>query len=562
MKVTPEDAKLLEDPVSLLTYGSVLDQELGEVVQYDPHRITHNLQETVLSYASDPPMTDDGYTRWLVLLAGRQNGKSLISTLAFMTKAMYREAWRHMTIADTKERADTLHERVMLCYEHWPEDIRTDQQTSTEIRALTLDNHSRMTVHSAETKAVGVGRGVESLVWSEVPLASHAGKQWSLIQPAMINKRYSMVVLESTPYPLGEPSAIWWMNRFNDARKGKGRDIAAFFPFWDSKLCRRAWPSGSSLTSDEENLLLQYGHLGLDVENLAFRRLSMDSDEEISKFPELFGVFYPFDPVTCWQSGVKSVIPGHALARIKQPGEPEPEGLVKFRPPRPGAKYIMGVDPAGFGLRDHAAFQVFEIWDDHIDQVAVYGNVVDPNTFASIAFDVGIEYNRATIACELNGVGVGFIQAIQLMRYPHIYHDHNFRPGVWKSSHDEYVTILVEELLRGMSVIGEDTIMQLKSYQSDKAREKPPKTELISGTDEGSGRRPRHHWDKVSAAMVACVAVRSLPRPRRPSEEPTTNVIPFSQMTWAERTRYARVQQIIESGPDKFRKTQYKRKRR
>ena len=36
-----------------------------------------------------------------------------------------------------------------------------------------------------------------------------------------------------------------------------------------------------------------------------------------------------------------------------------------YREVQPGAKYVMAVDPAGYG-HDHAAFQVLEVWRDRI----------------------------------------------------------------------------------------------------------------------------------------------------------------------------------------------------
>jgi hypothetical protein len=103
------------------------------------------------------------------------------------------------------------------------------------------------------------------------------------------------------------PSTEWWRDQCRDAKLGMGRWVYAFFPFWDGKLNRRPWPKNSKLTAEEVGLLDRYGHLGLKKENLAFRRLMMETDAEIRRNPDLFKVYYPFDDVSCWIATAGSV---------------------------------------------------------------------------------------------------------------------------------------------------------------------------------------------------------------------------------------------------------------
>ena len=70
------------------------------------------------------------------------------------------------------------------------------------------------------------------------------------------------------------------------------------------------------------------------------------------------GRLYPFDDLTCWLSGASGVIHRSMLERHTEAADFEWRGTyMEYEPPQPGAVYVLGADPAGYGVRDHAAFQ-------------------------------------------------------------------------------------------------------------------------------------------------------------------------------------------------------------
>ena len=50
----------------------------------------------------------------------------------------------------------------------------------------------------------------------------------------------------------------------------------------------------------------------------------------------------------------------------------------EYESPEAGAIYVLGVDPIGFGARDHGAFHVLKCFAGEWSQVAVFGGVTDP----------------------------------------------------------------------------------------------------------------------------------------------------------------------------------------
>lgn len=550
----------LADPaISLRLYAHVVSQETGQDVLYDPFAITHDMQATIVSYVSSPPYTEDGYAKWLDVLKGRQGGASTSAALAIYPKVAYGKGVSAVVIADNRDRADTLFERVMYAHKNWDETVRAKQQNTNEVRQFTTEDGSSMRVLSGHGEAVGIGRSVDYFLGSEMPYWRDASTQFSLITPSMRNRRHALRLLESTPAPLDEPSAQWWMDECRESSKGLSRNLYAFFPFWDCKLNTRAWPKSRAPDNDEIRLLERYGPLGLTLDNLAFRRESFELDPEIRKNPDLFGVYYPFDDLTCWISSGLGVIPYRVIHKHTRDAQPEAaNGYTEFQPPDPSAVYVIGVDPTGYGVRDHAAFQILEVWDDALIQVASFGDVTDPETFANLLFEKGMRYNRAKIAVERNGVGAATIALLVAMKYPNMHYDSAFKPGMHKSNEEAWVSTLVDALLDKLKLYGKDTVSQIISYRSDRLTERTVKSELI-GSRGGKARRARHHWDKVSALMVACVAAKTMPRRIREKPIPQ-NVVLYKDMTWNQIQEYERRCAAMQSSGNG--RSRYVRRRR
>ena len=77
---------------------------------------------------------------------------------------------------------------------------------------------------------------------------------------------------------------------------------------------------------------------------------------------------------------------------------------MEYEQPESGAVYVMGVDPAGYAARDHAAFQVLKIYDGEWTQVAAFGGITDPVLFAKKIYEVGRKYNNALVAVEIGAL--------------------------------------------------------------------------------------------------------------------------------------------------------------
>ena len=289
-------------------------------------------------------------------------------------------------------------------------------------------------------------------------------------------------------------------------------------------------------------MMNRYGALGLKKEHLAFRRLMLETDAEIRRNPDMFKVYYPFDDVSCWISTAGSVFRADVLkkhqeavlVRWKAP-------YMEYEAPVAGAVYVIGADPAGYAARDHAAFHVLKVYDGEWTQVACFGDVTDPVTFARKLYEVGCRYNNALVGIESNGVGVATLALLQEMNYPNLFYEKAYKPGLAATvkSVPQMLSYLQDALMDCLVLHDEDTVGQLGSYREDKSTERSAASEILSARSFGK-RRQRHHWDKVSALQLSCAMARHAPRRYKDTGAPAEleNVLLFRDMTYEQLEEY------------------------
>ena len=537
--------KALRDPrISLPANAKIIGQKLSDTVQYNPLEITHQLQSTILHYVAEPPKDAYGANKWMVLLGYRQGGKSLAAELAFYPLSMYTPGYDHVCMADKRERADYLHSRVHFTHEHWPLELRNATESNREVRQITFDKTvgGKMRTLTADGLNEGIGMSPDSFHGSEVPFWPDAGGVMNRIIPSMINRENSRVIMESTSAPGMTESVAFFKDIYTDGCNGRGRWLSVFFPFWDGVLNSRPW-RGERMTNEELDLLHRHSKDGLREENLIFRRYIMETDPEIRRYPELFQVFYPFDDISCWYSRANAIIPHLILQKqIDNATVPWQEelGFIEIEPPEPGAIYACGVDPAGFGMRDHASFQIVKVYDDEIKQVYEYAKTTDPLSFARDLVVQLRRYNNAYVAIENNGVGAGTIVHLQEIEYPNLLHADKSTIGFNSNgpNNERYLRYLIDALMDTLVIKSKDLLSQMLSYKNDKRTERSALAELLTGDATGGNRRARHHWDKVSALIYAIVASRFVPTRYRSAKQDDSKQVDFEKMTYNEIEKY------------------------
>ena len=544
----------LKDPKkSLPAFGKVHDQQTGKFVAYDPNRITDTMQNEVMEYLSAPPRTSYGQTKFLTILTARQMGKSLSVEYGCYPKAAYSPGWDHVCIADNTDRAEYLHKRVHHLHGKWPESIKSHTVHSRESRQLTFkpETGGKMRILSAESGAVGIGQSPDSFHASECAFWADFSGSMFLIWPSLANRDHALAIFECTPWEARSD----WHEHCLTAKAGEGRHIYKFFPFWDGLLNKRHWDNDWTLENEEIKMLNKYGHLGLSHDHLAFRRFMLNTDQHLRRRPELFNVFYPSDDVSCWIMAANAAIPDHALEKHREEATTPWIGpYMEYEKPQPGAHYVIGADPCGHAARDHASFQVLKCFEGEWTQVATYAEHSDPLEFTQRLVEAGMKYNKATIIVESNGVGQGVLSLLRDWNYPNIFFEKRRKPGFTSTakSIDQALGWVIDALLDELVLSDKNTVEQLMSYKNDKRIEEGVNSELARG-QPSNRRRDRHHWDKVSALMMAIVGARWAPNRRRHSPKSEDNVIEFRPMTYDERVKhYKELERAKKKKRDKY----------
>jgi hypothetical protein len=505
--------------------AQIQDIESGGLIKYDPGRITRTLQQTVLAYCSEPPRNAYGQTRWLLVLKPRQAGISTLVANCGYVKAAYLPEQDVVTIADTRDRAQYLHTRVHALHRAWPEEFRGQTIPNREARQMSFVHGSKIRTLSADGQGVGIGLTPSFLHMSELPWWVDLGGVLGNLRPALEQRKNVLVIGETTPGPMKEPSAERTKELVRDAKLGNGRWLLSFAPWWDGVMNARPWKPEWSLTNEELRLLEAYGEQGLGLDNLCFRRMMLE-EPEFRRDPTLFEIFYPSTDTDCWGKGSSGVIPAHAVEKHQKLDLVQaPEGYAEFEAPEADALYVIGVDPVGQAARDHGAFQVLKVYDGEWKQVARYNGHTGPNELEPLLRLTGERYNTARIVVESNGVGQAILALLKVNGYRGIYHEGLGRAGVVSTGHnaDKHLSWLIDALMDDLVLLDAETVSQLADYRHDKRIEESATSEQIRHATN-KRRRDRHHWDLVSALIMAVIGARTVPRRSKRVTETTLDL--------------------------------------
>ena len=219
------------------------------------------------------------------------------------------------------------------------------------------------------------------------------------------------IVLESTPNGAAGCFYDEWQ------RSAQTGYHCHFFPWWYEKeyaieVAGNRPPIADDLTVEELDLIAKHH---LSAEQIAYRR------EIRANFRGLARQEFAEDSVSCFIASGECVfdldIVQRRLAECSSEGarssasatrgaiECRDHGrLLIFWPPRPGASYIIGVDPAGGGCDgDYACAQVVDRLTG-LQCAELHGHV-PPRELAARVAALGREYNNALIAVERNNHG-------------------------------------------------------------------------------------------------------------------------------------------------------------
>ena len=339
--------------------------------------------------------------RWVITSKFRQAKITTPSVMLLLRDCMYLEGVKGVLIAERQDTAEDIFERILFAYNRLPEDVKVPVENGRKPGTTQIHfcHGGGIKVLTAGGRSPAVGRSIDRLLITEFGEAQWQQKAAINIFPAVNKRPNARVILESTPGASGSHYETMWRNALDP--QGASRFHPVFLEWWLDPSCRS--PVEGFIPTDEEMAYLKM-HKGMTLENLAFRRQGLRT--EFVGDPRLFSCKYPSDPYDGWLGKTNPVMPIDVLRARQEdciaPPTNAPHGSWEMEHPRPGRKYLVCVDPAGFG--SSGDYSALTVWDtEERREVAVWEGREDPGTFARRLLVVQRRYNgTAMLAVESN----------------------------------------------------------------------------------------------------------------------------------------------------------------
>ena len=370
----------------------------------------------------------------IVVLKARQMGFStVISGMVFWAAATARNVVA-LIMAHVDDASSNLFAMIRRYYENLPEPVKP-QRRASNARELVFASPRNApegtkgmdsTIRVATAGGHGVGRSFTLRVAHLSEFAFWPGNKLDTlngIMQAVPDEKGTMVFIESTANGFDQFKDLW-DGAVEAWNRGERDGWCPFFAAWhEMKEYRRKVPPGFVRTGEEQALAETYG---LDDGQLAWRRwcIKVNCGGDVQRFKQE----YPSSPEeaflasgSCWfdQEAVvlqKARSQGAMLARgrfvydydgsclsgIRWEDAADGEISV-YRQPEERVPYVIGGDTAGDSGGEWSDFFAGQVLDNRTGrQVAVLHGKMDEDEYARQLFCLGLHYNMALIAPEVN----------------------------------------------------------------------------------------------------------------------------------------------------------------
>ena len=335
-----------------------------------------------------------------IVLKARQLGISTWVAGRFFLKTITQPGTLTVEVAHNREAAEQIFRIVHRFYEQLPEGLRqgvlrVSRANAGQLSFPELDSEYR--VESAADGNAGRGMTIQNLHCSEVARwGGDAAATLASLRAALVPG--GEVVLESTPNGAHGTFYEEWR------RAKETGTVRHFFPWW-MEQAYVGQPVAPDKWSEEERTLAE--EHGLRPEQIGYRR------ELRVNFRQAAAQEYGEHPEACFLASGHCVFDLEAIAEreraVHAPIATRRNGnLWIWYPPQPGARYLVGTDPAGGGTDgDYAALQVIDVGTGL--QCAELREHLDPRELAREAAALAKEYNSALLAVERNNHGAAVL---------------------------------------------------------------------------------------------------------------------------------------------------------
>ncbi len=243
-----------------------------------------------------------GRVRALVL-KGRQQGLSTLIQARYFHKVITTRGQKAFILTHEAEATKNLFEMTKRYYETLPPGLcpEADRSSAKELRFNQFD--SGYSVGTAGNKSVGRSQTIQLFHGSEVAYWPTAEEHTKGVMEAVSNEPGTEIILESTANGIGNLFHQMWQA----AKSGQSEYQAIFVPWYWEDGYKSVLTDGFRLDEEEQLLLDYYSHQGLTVEHLVWRRMKINSSNDIDSAKERFYSEYPMTDDEAFRNPIDNV---------------------------------------------------------------------------------------------------------------------------------------------------------------------------------------------------------------------------------------------------------------
>jgi hypothetical protein len=419
--------------------------------------------QQMVEYVMQEQYKEYGWIRIMEFKA-RQHGGSTHGVSRACHRVFLNENVSALILAQDDTTASNLFDMAGRMYDSMHPDIKPVRRYLTK-QEIVLENpdvktrsdfpglRSRMAIQSAKNMHAGVGTTRTWLHISEMCRFGNVKELMGSLVPAIPLRPNTAIINESAPFGYGEGRDSFRAS-CDAAKAGKSpyRFVGIYWwmcPEYFLPLNHHDLLNGRFRQTLEERRLIRHvleisrKELGREItlsdEQLKYRRVRIQElgqgDDAIGAI--LFQQQFPSDYEEGWVVFQNFVFPTYELEKMKREHERGPARrcdiigdevidrqhdapLWIWEDPQAGEMYDIGVDTAQGEGGNASAFQVFKRSNN--EQVAEYrNNRIKPLDYAAVVYSVGLYYNAAHVAVEVEGIGYSVNEQLNQMGYPNIY---------------------------------------------------------------------------------------------------------------------------------------------
>lgn len=404
-----------------------------------------------------------------LILKSRKEGFSTLIEALWLHSCMFFENECAVTMAQNEDEMKVHKGRIDFFLETMgladiPFKVNIDTQNQKEI--YFPDTNSYYWVGSAGSRSFGRSRDITKFHSTET---AHYEDQTVLTGVINACTTDARMVYETTANGYGEVFNLLWTEATD--RQSLSVWKPHFFG-WHQDPTNKITPDPLfRLSQDERDLQKQYN---LSIEQMAWRRKKYSEQPDKQKFPQE----YPINPEEAFISSGRNIFSIHDLKQMldrctdpvatidlidnKVRVEPIFNENGKFhiwKMPDKRKSYFISADVAA-GV-PNGAWSVGRVFDRSTQEVVAQIRIREnPGSFGEDLVLLGMFYNWAILAPEINNVGYGTIQAIKEANYPHILRE----TDLWDEANKDKLGFPTTEKTKNLIISNMSMAIERKTY--------------------------------------------------------------------------------------------------